>query len=74
MLCDWFDIAWSKAPTADDIEFVNSVYAQTPEFSTNGAALDWAGVTDPGKSEQHSEASLFVLSRDDERVGGPASS
>ena len=43
-----FEVLWSKAPTADDIEFVNSVYAQTPEFDTNGAALNWATVT--GKS------------------------
>ena len=59
-----FGILWSKAPTADDIEFADSVYAQTPEFDTNGVALDWATIT-----EHHSNASLFVLTRNDERVG-----
>ena len=59
-----FDVAWSKAPTSDDIAFVDSAYAQTPEFDTNGAALDWVVVT-----EHHSKASLFVLTRHDERVG-----
>ena len=63
-----FNILWPKPPTADDIEFANSVYTQTPEFSTNGAALNWAIVT--GKSEPyHSNASLFVLTRNEERVG-----
>ena len=55
--------------TADDIEFANSFYAQIPEFDeTNGAALDWAIIT--GKSEHyHSKASLFVLTRNEERAG-----
>ena len=62
-----FGILWPKAPTADHIEFVNSLYAQIPEFDdTNGAALDWAIVT--GKSE-HSKAGLFVLTRNEERAG-----
>ena len=57
------DVAWLKAPTADDIEFVNSVYAQTPGW----AAVNWATIT--GKSIPHSNASLYVLSRNDDRVG-----